>query len=309
MIDIQSWREAVLKAQVCGGCDSSGRAIPGMQRPARGRRGPPRPSDFVPAMPSLARRVEFRIRRRSVSASPESSLLPKPARRASRAPFDRIRSPTDSSDEAIEKARIAPGLGLTACCREKIYVVAVAPERRGWRASPGCASAEPCSRCSAAAAAPSIGQLARPSPPSLRCAACRPPPSSTAVSRSGCAATPFTAMRMPLDRCRPSTLHRRRDVHQREVPHLPVAHLLEVELRPRPRRRNPDRRQQFARLQHRHARDVDAGPDEVVLGVHHALAAARCGSPSARRARSAPAPCPTDSPPRSGPRRESRARG
>ena len=65
---------------------------------------------------------------------------------------------------------------------------------------------------------------------------------------------------------------RRGDVDQREIPHLPVADLLEIELRARPGGRDADGRQQVAGLQHRHARDVGGGADEIILGVHHPLA-------------------------------------
>ncbi len=66
-IDIQSWREAVLKVQECAGCGSNGRAIPGMQRRKRGRRGQPRR-----AISSRRCRVwrPAGYRRRSMSALP-----------------------------------------------------------------------------------------------------------------------------------------------------------------------------------------------------------------------------------------------
>ena len=100
---------------------------------------------------------------------------------------------------------------------------------------------------------------------------------STACSRSGRAATRVDDDADALDRRSPVRLDRRRHVDEREVPHLPVAHLLEVELRAGPGRRNPDRGQQLAGPQHGHPRDVDARADEVVLGVDDPLAAARSG--------------------------------
>ena len=180
--------------------------------------------------------------------------------------------------------------------------------RRESPASPGSASAAPCSRCGAASARPRPPSR-RPAPPSPRCAACRRPPPRRASAAAASPPTALTTRRISLDRCRPIASIADATLTQREVPHLAVAHLLEVELRAGPRRRNADRGQQLARLQHGHPRDVDARADEVVLGVDDALAAARRGSPSARRARPAPARCPTGSPPRSGRRRKSRARG
>src|SRR6185437_1209152 len=51
-------------------------------------------------------------------------------------------------------------------------------------------------------------------------------------------------------------LRRGCDVDQREIPHISIADFFEIELRAPPRRRNADRRQQVARLQYRHSRDV-----------------------------------------------------
>ena len=78
-------------------------------------------------------------------------------------------------------------------------------------------------------------------------------------------------MRMSLNRVARQH-HRRSHVHQRKVPNVPVAHLFEIELRARPGGGNANRRQQVAGLQNVHAGDVDLGTDEIILGIHHALA-------------------------------------
>ena len=65
---------------------------------------------------------------------------------------------------------------------------------------------------------------------------------------------------------------RRRHIQQREVPHISIAHLLEVELRAGPRCRNSNRRQQLVGGQNRHPRDVRTGADEEILGLDHTLA-------------------------------------
>ena len=177
----------------------------------------------------------------------------------------------------------------------------------GGLASPGYASRESCSRCAPAAGCPVPPSLP-PSLRSLRSAPCPATAASTACSRIGCAATAFTTI-LRLLNVAAGDLQRRRDVDQREVPHLAVADLLEVELRAGPGGRNANRGQQVARLHHRHAGDVDRRPDEELFRRHDALAARCCESPSARRAPQAPAPCRTGSPRRSGSRRTARARG
>ena len=57
-----------------------------------------------------------------------------------------------------------------------------------------------------------------------------------------------------------------------EVPNIPVAHFFKIKLRPRPGGRNANRGQQMPGLENIHVGDVDFGSQEVVLGIHHALA-------------------------------------
>ena len=94
-----------------------------------------------------------------------------------------------------------------------------------------------------------------------------------------------------------------------KVPHVPVAHLLEVELRARPRGRNTNGRQQISGLQDVQAGDVDVGTDEVVLRIDDALTLGRADDEFGVQRDQRRSRVGRDSPPRSGRAAESRARG
>ena len=94
--------------------------------------------------------------------------------------------------------------------------------------------------------------------------------SSTAFSRSGRAAAPFTAMRMR-SMLPPETTIADATFNKRKVPDIPVPHFLKIELRAGPGGRNSNGGQQIAGLQDVQAGDVDFRSNEIILGVHHAL--------------------------------------
>ena len=63
------------------------------------------------------------------------------------------------------------------------------------------------------------------------------------------------------------------DIDQREIPHGPVANLFKIEIGIRPGRGNSNGGEKFARLQSRHARDIEGRTDEIVFGIDYAFAA------------------------------------
>src|SRR4029077_12694080 len=68
---------------------------------------------------------------------------------------------------------------------------------------------------------------------------------------------------------------RRRNVHEREIPNGAVPNLFEIKLRTGPCRWDSNGSEQIAGLQDGHFRDVDRWTDEIIFGVHHALALGR----------------------------------